>query len=157
MLWLYTCTFTSWKHMTLCGMLLVVVIAWVEHKIIISWVQLSGGSCLIVWNACWLLWRSPLQRWCTLSIHLMYLSRTHTVKSDLLTGKCSSYSQTKVLSPLYAIKSEWGYLYCWFRNTMSLSLSLIFPATSYSALTTVSVEDFQDSDFSDIEVTRITW
>ena len=40
--------------------------------------------------------------------------------------------------------------------TLTLSLSLIFPATSYSALTTVSEEDFQDLDIPDIEVTRVT-
>ena len=40
--------------------------------------------------------------------------------------------------------------------TLTLSLSLHFLATSYSALTTVSEEDFQDLDIPDIEVTRVT-
>lgn len=52
---------------------------WVEHKReIVSWVQLSGCSCLVVWNACWLLWRWPIQRdgapspytSCTLAEHI---------------------------------------------------------------------------------------
>lgn len=36
------------------------------------------------------------------------------------------------------------------------SLSLSYPGTSYSALTTVSEEDFQDSDIPDVEVTWVT-